>query len=133
MAKKRTRLEAAWEEVLRAEGLGLIEETATRRLEMHRIARARKTDSGVKVQDYERTQLYAAYCAYFWRHMEVDRRLSLGVEDDILLVLAWLYGCGWSYARIADVLGRDYRYVQTRLTSIYEQVMEEYLEECNEE
>lgn len=106
---------------LRDEGLGRIEDVASRRTEGSRLKRSLITDRNYTVEPYEKEQLVDAYAQFFWNHKD-DPEYS---DRDV--VIAWLYGVGWQRSRIAAVVGTSGNVVYRTIANLKEKALEEFL------
>lgn len=123
MAKRRHnwKLQREWEEKLRAEGLGRIEDTASRTTERARIGRATTTDAGYTRESWEYLHYYEAYAQYYWNHVD---------DGDICdrdLVIFWLYGQGWRPSRVAEAMQIPVWRVSNTVAKYKQRAFDEYI------
>lgn len=91
-------LQQEWEKLLRAEGLGRIEDVAVKRTEGSRMRRVLQPDTGSQYTAEEIEGLYGMYAQLFWEGAD-----TLSDEE---LAFCWLYGNGWTIPRISQLFGR---------------------------
>lgn len=88
-----------WEKRLRSEGLGLIEDVATKRTERARLMRGLHTPSGYTYTMQDREDERDMYARLFW-----DKRDELSATD-ALFCLA--YGYGFSSKQFSEATGKS--------------------------